>query len=63
MTRATHENRNSGKKVIVERYEGNIVVVKNLKGKALKTYNKKDMKSFNERYMSLSVTKGKEDAS
>ena len=59
MTKASHEDRNSGKKVIVERFEGNILVVRNLKGKALKTYNREDMKNFNSKYKTLRVIEGK----
>lgn len=59
MATATHTNKISGKKVIVKRFEGNIIVVYNLKGKALKTYEKSGMANFYAKYDSLRVLEGK----
>jgi len=51
--KATHIRKKNNVKVIVERYEGNILVVKNMKGKVLGSYGPDQMhpmKKFFERY-------------
>ena len=53
--KATHIRMKTNTKVFVERHEGNILVVRNLKGKILGSYTKQQMKHFNERYASLAV--------
>lgn len=44
--------------VIVERFEGGIFVVRNLKGKALASYQKSEMAIFNKRYKSIRANRG-----
>jgi len=46
----THKSKKTGKKVFVERIEGNLIVVRSMKGKVLGAYEKKDMSRFNDRY-------------
>lgn len=50
--RATHKSIKTGNFVVVESYEGGILVVKNMKGKVLGSYNRIDMKSFYAKYVS-----------
>ena len=52
---ATHIRLKTKKKVIVERYEGNILVVKSLKGKVIASYTRESMQLFNKRYKSLAI--------
>lgn len=58
MTKPTHKSRKTGKPVVVERFEGGILVVKNTKGKVLGSYKRTEMKKFNGRYESLRANKG-----
>ena len=53
--KATHVRIATKTKVSVERHEGHILVVRNMKGKILGSYTKAEMKTFNERYSSLAV--------
>jgi len=51
--KATHIRKKNNVKVAVERFEGNILVVRNLRGKVLGSYGKDqqfEMKKFFERY-------------
>lgn len=57
-SKATHKSKKTGNKVFVERFEGNIIVVKSVKGKVLGSYNKSQMAKFNEKYESLRTVKG-----
>jgi len=56
MTQATHTRIKTKTKVIVERFEGNVLVVKNLKGKILGSYDRTSMDKFNDRYKTLAKT-------
>jgi len=54
---ATHIRRKNKVKVAVERFEGNVLVVRNLKGKVLGSYGPDqefEMKKFYQRYESIS---------
>lgn len=53
MAKATHERLKNNVKVNVERHEGGILVVRNMRGKFIGSYERKDMKKFHERYKSL----------
>ena len=55
---ATHIRLKNNVKVNVERFEGNILVVRNMKGKVIGSYEPTTMKNFYNRYMSI-LTKGK----
>lgn len=55
-TRATHKSNKTGKNVIVERFEGGILVVSSMKGKVLGSYKRTDMKKFYTKYVSLRAT-------
>jgi len=54
----THVRIKTETKVNVERYEGGVLVVRNLKGKILGSYEREQMKKFHERYRSLAVARG-----
>ena len=49
----THVRLKTGNRVFVERYEGNVVVVKNRRGKVLGVYERDKMHLFYKRYKSL----------
>lgn len=49
----THIRLKTGQKVFVTRHMGNVLVVKNLKGKVLGSYEPATMGTFNKRYKSL----------
>lgn len=51
--RTTHIRVKNNKEVMVERIEGDIFVVKNLKGGVIGSYNRKQRASFNKRYKSI----------
>lgn len=53
----THIRLKTNEKVFVERYQGNIIVVKNTSGRVLGSYEHKDMPKFNKRYKSLVANK------
>jgi len=53
MGKATHIRIKTKTKVVVDRFEGGVLVVKNLKGKILGSYEQKDMPTFTKRYKSL----------
>ena len=59
-TKATHENRSNGKKRIVERVsdeKGQMMIVRNMRGKVLKIYRRRQMNKFNAKYISLAIKK------
>lgn len=53
MGKATHIRIKTKTKVVVERFEGNVLVVKNMKGKILGSYDRGTMSKFTERYKSM----------
>ncbi len=53
--KATHLRLKNKKKVNVERHEGGVLVVRNLHGKVIGTYERKYMGKFNKRYRSLTT--------
>ncbi len=53
MGKPTHMRRRTKTKVTVERFEGGIIVVKNMKGKVLSSYDRESMAKFYSRYKSL----------
>ena len=55
--RPTHVRLKTNTEVIVERYEGNTVVVKNRRGKVIGVYDKDRMSLFYKRYKSLVARK------
>lgn len=57
MSKATHIRLKNKVKVRVERYEGGTLVVRNMRGKVLGSYESTDMKKFQERYKSLLANK------
>lgn len=58
MAKETHISKKTGNKVIVERYENNVLIVKNRKGKFLRKYERKDMSVFNKKYEAINNSKG-----
>ena len=50
--RATHKSIKTGKFVVVESYEGGILVVTSMVGKVLGSYQKTEMKKFYAKYVS-----------
>jgi len=57
--KATHIRKKNKAKVFVERYEGNVLVVKNMRGKVLGSYGpmqEHEMKKFFERYEPIKKT-------
>lgn len=58
MAKPTHRSKKTGREVLVDRLEGNTIVVKNKRGKFLGSYTKSEMKKFNDRYESLRAGKG-----
>lgn len=58
-TRATHKSNKTGNPVIVEKYEGGILVVKTMSGKVLGSYERTEMQKFYKKYTSTrAVNKG-----
>lgn len=57
MSKATHIRLKNKVKVQVERYEGGTIVVRNMKGKVLGSYERTQMNKFHERYKSLVANK------
>lgn len=55
--KATHIRLKNKAKVYVERFEGGVLVVRNMKGKVLGSYERKDMAKFSKRYRSLIAKK------
>lgn len=53
---ATHKSKKTGNKVIVERYEGGILVVTSMKGKVLGSFQRTEMNKFYLKYTSLRAT-------
>lgn len=49
----THIRLKTGQKVNVTRHQGNVLVVKNMKGKVLGSYDPATMDKFSKRYKSL----------
>lgn len=58
-SKPTHLRLKTGEKVFVERFQGNIVVVKNMSGRVLGSYEPTDMPKFAKRYKSLVANKQK----
>jgi len=56
MTKPTHIRIKTQTKVMVERFEGNVLVVKNMQGKILGSYDRTAMDKFNDRYKTLAKT-------
>ena len=59
--KATHIRKKNNVKVFVERYEGNVLVVKNMRGKVLGSYGPMQdnpMKKFYERYEPVTPKRG-----
>ena len=57
-SRATHITVKGNKKRVVQRERdetGTVFIVRNMTGKVMGTYNKKDMNKFNKKYVSLSL--------
>lgn len=57
MAQATHIRLKNKVKVYVERFEGGTLVVRNMRGKVLGTYEKTEMNKFQQRYESLRARK------
>jgi len=59
MAKPTHKRLKNGVKVVVERYEGNILVVRNKRGKVLGSYGPEPerLALFRKRYLSLRAGK------
>jgi len=57
MAKATHIRLKNKVKVHVERFEGGILVVRNMRGKFIGTYEKNQTGLFQKRYRSLAVKK------
>lgn len=55
----THIRLKTGEKVNVERFEGNVLVVRSAKGKVLGSYEYADMAKFHKRYQPIGQTKKK----
>lgn len=53
----THVRLKTGEKVYIERHQGNVIVVKSMKGKVFGSYEQKDMGKFQKRYKSLVAKK------
>lgn len=60
MTKATHKSKKTGKGVVVKRFEGGILVVYNILGKPLNSYERDETKKFHAKYESLVAKKQKE---
>lgn len=56
MAKATHIRKKTKTKVVVERFEGGVLVVKSMAGKILGSYDHKSMAKFNDRYTTLAKT-------
>lgn len=53
----THLRLKTNEKVFVERFQGNVIVVKNTSGRVLGSYGPDDMPKFAKRYKSLVANK------